>query len=216
MAATHRARNYATATVVMLLGTALVLSTVLLINRFSQGPDKEDLEQQAQFQVAQPEPPEREQVEKEPEPEPEPEPNNPPPSPLEGLGTEVGAGSFEINAPDFGADRMAGLEDDLIGDTDNVVMTDDSVDVAPQPVQRAPMQYPAEARQKGVTGYVVVNLLINARGEVERVKVLESRPGDTFEQVAVKAVRKWRFSPAKYQGEAVKVWAKQKIRFDLS
>ena len=216
MAATHKARNYTSAVGVMVLGTALVLSTVLLINRFSQGPDKEQVERRANFQVEQPDPPEREKVEKEPEPEPEPEPNNPPPSPLERLGTSVGAGSFEIASPDFNADRMAGLEDDLIGDTRDVVMTDDSVDVPPKPAERAPMEYPAEARQKGVTGYVVVNLLINARGEVERVKVLESEPGDTFEQVAVKAVRKWRFQPAEYQGEKVKVWAKQKIRFDLS
>ena len=216
MAGTHKVRNFTSAVLVMVLGTALVLSTVLLINRFSQAPDKEKVEQQASFQVKQPEPPEREKVEKEAEPEPEPEPNNPPPSPLEGLGSSVGAGSFEMASPDFNADRMAGLEDDLIGDTNDVVMTDDSVDVAPKPANRAPLKYPPEARQQGVTGYVVANLLINARGEVERVKVLEAEPGDTFKEVAVKSLRQWRFQPAEYQGEKVKVWAKQKIRFDLS
>lgn len=216
MAMTHKARNYTSAIALMLLGTALVLSTVLLINRFGQGPDREKVEEQASFQVEQPEPPEQEEVDKEPEPEPESEPNQPPPSPLEGLGTDVGAGGFEIATPELNEKGMGGLEDNLVGDSDDVVMTDDAVDVAPKPAKRAPLEYPSGARQQGVTGYVVVNLLINANGEVERVKVLESEPGDTFEQVAVESVRKWRFQPAKYEGDKVKVWAKQKIRFDLS
>ncbi|HKJ72059.1 MAG TPA: energy transducer TonB [Gammaproteobacteria bacterium] len=216
MAAHHPVRNYASATLVMALGTALVLGTVLLINSFSHGPDKEKLDKQARFQVEPPEPPKQKKVEKEPEPEPESEPNNPPPSPLEGLGTDVGAGGFKIATPDFNGDRMAGLEDSLLGDTRDVVMTDDSVDVPPKPARRASVKYPPAARKKGTTGYVVVNLLINTKGEVERVKVLDAEPGDTFRKAAVDAVRQWKFRPAEYEGEPVKVWAKQKIRFDLS
>lgn len=215
MAHTHKARNYGSAVGFMVLGTALVLGAVVLINAFNQGPEKKDVEDTAQFNVEPPEPPEQEKVEPEPKPEPEQQPNNPPPSPLEGLGTSVGAGSFEISSPDFQADSGS-LDDSLLGDTKDVVMTDDSVDVPPKPAQRTPMQYPPEARQKGVTGFVTVNLLINAQGQVEKVKVLESQPGGVFEDAAVKAVRGWRFQPAKYEGEAVKVWAKQKIRFNLS
>jgi hypothetical protein len=28
-------------------------------------------------------------------------------------------------------------------------------------------------------------------------------------------VNQWRFDPANYQGQAVRAWAKQRIRFDL-
>ncbi|MFA9460017.1 energy transducer TonB [Thiohalorhabdus sp. Cl-TMA] len=215
MAHTHPLRNYASATGFMVLGTALVLGTVLLINAYNKGPDKKEVEDTARFNVAPPEPPKQEQVEPEPEPEQEPQANNPPPSPLQGLGTSVGAGSFEIATPDFGG-NAGGLDDSLLGDTRDVVMTDDSVDVPPKAVERAAMQYPAAARQKGITGFVTVNLLVNAEGRVEKVKVLDSKPGGVFEEAAVEAVRAWRFEPAKYEGEAVKVWAKQKIRFNLS
>ena len=215
MAHTHKARNYGSALGFMTLGTSLVLGAVVLINAYNKGPDKEEVQDTAQFNVAPPEPPPQEKTEPEPKPEPKQQPNNPPPSPLKGLGTSVGAGSFAISSPDFNADG-GGLDDSVLGNTKDVVMTDDSVDVPPKPAQRTPMKYPPEARQKGITGYVTVNLLINAQGQVEKVKVLESQPGGVFEDAAVKAVRGWRFEPAEYEGESVKVWAKQKIRFNLS
>jgi len=46
--------------------------------------------------------------------------------------------------------------------------------------------------------------------------VLESEPEGLFDDVAVMAIKEWHFHPAQYQGQAVKVWAKQKIRFDLN
>jgi len=59
-------------------------------------------------------------------------------------------------------------------------------------------------------------LLISAAGEIEKVQVLESSPAGLFEESAVQGVRNWRFEPAQYQGRSVRVWAKQRIRFDLS
>ena len=108
------------------------------------------------------------------------------------------------------------MDDALLGDVGkNMVMSEDSVDVAPQPSERSAMEYPKKARKMGVSGYVVMNLLINKQGGVEKVKVLESQPANIFDDVAVTGVKTWRFKPAQYKGEAVKVWAKQKVRFDL-
>ncbi|MDZ7829414.1 MAG: TonB family protein [Halofilum sp. (in: g-proteobacteria)] len=36
-----------------------------------------------------------------------------------------------------------------------------------------------------------------------------------FEREALESVRNWQFEPARYQGQRVRVWARQKIRFDL-
>jgi protein TonB len=63
---------------------------------------------------------------------------------------------------------------------------------------------------------VVLNVLITPSGQVEKVKILESSPPQIFDQVAVESVRLWQFEPAVYKGQAVRVWAKQKIGFDLS
>jgi len=78
------------------------------------------------------------------------------------------------------------------------------------------MEYPDDAMKKRIKGYVIVNLLIAADGSVEAAQVLESSPSGVFDAVAVNGVRNWRFIPAKYKGNPVKVWAKQKIRFDFN
>jgi len=68
-------------------------------------------------------------------------------------------------------------------------MSEDSVDVAPSPSERSAMEYPKKARKMGVSGYVLMNLLINKNGNVEKVKVLESQPAEVFDDVAVAGVK---------------------------
>jgi periplasmic protein TonB len=46
--------------------------------------------------------------------------------------------------------------------------------------------------------------------------VLESQPAGVFDAAAVAGVQQWRFEPASYRGENVRVWARQRVRFDLS
>lgn len=53
-------------------------------------------------------------------------------------------------------------------------------------------------------------------GSVRQTQVLESSPSGVFDDAALQGVRSWQFEPAKYKGDSVRVWAKQKIRFDLS
>ncbi len=96
-----------------------------------------------------------------------------------------------------------------------MVMTDETVDTPPQATRQVAMQYPADAKRKGVEGYVTLSLLIDDQGQVQRVRVLESQPAGTFDQSAIDAVRQWNFEPAKYKGQSVRVWARQTIRFNL-
>ncbi len=50
----------------------------------------------------------------------------------------------------------------------------------------------------GVSGYVKVYLVIDVYGEVSQVRILTSEPtGYGFEEAALKAVREWKFEPAK-------------------
>ena len=62
----------------------------------------------------------------------------------------------------------------------------------------------------------MLSLLITATGEIEKMQVLEASPAGVFEDAALEGVRSWRFEPAQYQGRNVKVWARQRVRFDLS
>ena len=123
-------------------------------------------------------------------------------------GVDTGLASFMADDMDLG--------DSILGDVDkNMVMTEDTVDVAPKPTVRSAMEYPKKAKSQGIKGYVLINLLVSENGRVEKVKVLESEPEGVFDEVAVAGVKSWEFKPAQYKGKAVKVWAKQKIRFDF-
>ena len=63
---------------------------------------------------------------------------------------------------------------------------------------------------------MILSVLIGPTGQVERVKVLEAQPAGVFDDVAAAGVQTWKFEPATYRGENVRVWATQRVRFDLS
>jgi protein TonB len=123
---------------------------------------------------------------------------------------------LDLGLPGFSADDLGALEGDLLGGADGMVMTDDTVDQPPAASYQSPMIYPPRARARGVEGYVVFSLLIGITGEIEQVKIIESYPEGVFDEAAMQGINQWRFEPAIYQGQAVRAWAKQRIRFDLS
>ena len=61
--------------------------------------------------------------------------------------------------------------------------------------------YPAEARERGLEGYVVVRYDVTAAGAVRNAQVVEAQPQDTFDAAALVAVRSWVFQPALIDGE---------------
>lgn len=196
----------------MLAGSFLIIGTLLMINRLAKGPEAQELARQTSFQVERkPEPPPKKVVKRE---QPEPRRTRDINPPMVDLDTSLSG--IDMGIPGVTADDLGSLRDELLGDTRDVVMTDDSVDHPPRPTRQTPLPYPSSARKEGVEGYVVLSLLISAAGEIEKVQVLESSPAGRFEDSAVQGVRNWRFEPAQYQGRNVRVWAKQRIRFDLS
>lgn len=197
----------------MIFGSALVFLTVVMINRYSQLIQDEASQKVTNIEVKKkPKPPAQKKVRK-PKPKPKPRVNTAP-APITSLGSALSGIDFGL--PGFDADELSQFGGDLLGDNQNVVMTDDSVDEPPKAVSRAAIPYPPGARARGIEGYVVLSLLIAPNGKIEKVKVLEAQPSGIFDSVAETGIMNWKFQPAVYQGIPVKVWAKQKIRFDLS
>ncbi|NBD95880.1 MAG: TonB family protein [Gammaproteobacteria bacterium] len=196
----------------MFFGSVLIIGTLLMINRLAKGPDSQELTRQTSFSVERkPEPPPKKVVKRE---QPKPKRSRDINPPMVNLDTSLSG--IDMGIPGVSADDLGNMRDELLGDTRDVVMTDDSVDQPPRPTRQTPLPYPSSARKQGVEGYVVLSLLISAAGEIEKVQVLESQPAGLFEDAAVQGVQNWRFDPAQYQGRNVRVWAKQRIRFDLS
>lgn len=197
----------------MMIGTGLVLGTVVLVNHYSNTLDDTRADAGKQIALERKKPPPDQQVQQ-PKPKPKPRPRrNAPPAPLTGLDTSLSG--LDLGLPGFSADDLGALEGDLLGDTSGMVMTDDTVDQPPRATYQAPMVFPPRARARGVQGYVVFSLLIGITGEIEEVRIIESFPEGTFDEAATAGINQWRFDPALYQGQPVRSWARQRIRFDL-
>ena len=103
--------------------------------------------------------------------------------------------------PNTAAAPVAGL--DLRFVTDDYYHTRE-VDVRAEPLNEVQLVYPEPAYQRRVKGRVVLRLLINERGGLDQVSVLESEPRGTFEEAALAATWAVRFSPAKKHGRNVR------------
>jgi len=194
---------------VMLLGGLLMVILVVSFNKSVQ--DKEPV---VKKEVRQIKAEKKQKKAAKPKPKPKPKPRAAQPkAPLPNMNSLLGG--VAMNIPEFETNNIAGDASKLLEDiAEDAIMNENTVDVKPKVLARPPLEYPAEAAKNGIKGYVIINILIAKDGSVELAKILESEPSDIFDNAALNAVRSWRFSPAKYKQKPVKMWAKQKIRFE--
>lgn len=84
------------------------------------------------------------------------------------------------------------------------------------PLVRVDPDYPPQARQRRIEGYVDVIFTIGPAGTVEDARVVNSRPPAVFDEAALRAVRRWRYNPRVEDGVAVsRPGVKVRIRFEL-
>jgi protein TonB len=84
----------------------------------------------------------------------------------------------------------------------------------PRLLREVKAQYTEDARRKGVTGAVVLEIVIKSDGSVGDVKVLRGL-GSGLDDRAITAVRSWRFSPARRLGSPVDVIVEVEVEFSL-
>jgi len=73
--------------------------------------------------------------------------------------------------------------------------------------------YPPLAQATHVKGYVILEAIIDERGAVKGVSVLKSIP--LLDQAAADAVKQWRFTPARLNGQPVPVVMTVTVNFEL-
>ncbi len=91
--------------------------------------------------------------------------------------------------------------------------TVEDYDSPPKPVHLSKPKYPRKAFDNRIEGKVIVQILINAKGEVEDPQIVESVPG--LDEAALKCVKKWRFKPAMKAGKPVATLANAPIMFRI-
>lgn len=114
-----------------------------------------------------------------------------------GLSASVGGGPF-IGELGSGGPSLSGLFDgDII------------------PLQQIAPQYPREAARAHITGWVQLEVMVNADGTVRSARVVDAKPKGLFDASAVSAVLKWKFKPQVMNGQPVAQRGLQKIEFTL-
>jgi protein TonB len=89
----------------------------------------------------------------------------------------------------------------------------DETDSWPASLKRTLPTYPMAARQLGLAGTVVMNVLVNEQGTVDQVVLVSGIAGGDLNESAMRAVRSWTYRPATKQGVPVKVWTSEQIAF---
>ena len=194
----------------MILGGLLM---VVLVISFNKNVDKKEDKQKVKSRIVQMQK-HKKQLSQKPKPKPKPKPKKQTPkAPPPNLGSMLGG--LAMNIPEFASAGITGDSKDLLESiVEDTVMSEGSVDSKPKVSARGAMEYPEAAAKDGIKGYVIVNLLIAKDGSVELAKVIESQPEGVFDNTVLEGVRSWRFTPARYKGKSVKVWAKQKVSFN--
>ena len=86
--------------------------------------------------------------------------------------------------------------------------------VPPKPYARNPQpEYPKSARMSRRIGSVVLKCTVRADGTITDLAVVEGE--EPFVAAALKAVRRWRYEPAMFEGHPVSVPHKIEVRFQL-
>ena len=153
----------------------------------------------------------------EPPPPPEPEKEEPPPEldtpppPISldqldmalnpGTGS-AGSGDFALPTFEVGAKDLGGLDIFELGD----------VDSAPTPRSKIEFSYPASAKRKGIKGVVKIEYIVNDKGRVENISIIES-PSKILSDATRDVISRARFEPASKDGRPVKVRMRAAIPF---
>ncbi|MGB7055732.1 MAG: energy transducer TonB [bacterium] len=89
------------------------------------------------------------------------------------------------------------------------------VEVKPQPLVQVKPKYPSILVKAGIEGQTVVKALVDIDGSIMDVQILKSSGNQMLDEEALRAARKWKFSPAKQRDKFVRVYVSIPINFRL-
>jgi protein TonB len=130
------------------------------------------------------------------------------------LGTGSGGGAGSGRAVGNGPGVGAGIGPGLGGGSGGGPFRAGSGIEPPRLLREVKAIYTDEARRRGITGDVDLEIVVRRDGTVEDVRVLRGLDAG-LDQRAVAAVRAWKFTPARRQSEPVDVIVEVSVEFTL-
>jgi len=210
----HRLFRHAISAMIALAVSAVSLVGLAYLSEYVRPPVREPVVNAEPIIVA--EPPKRKQRETRPKPM-KAEPVRGPEMPTLDLPSMIQAPSLRARDPGGTTSLVRpGLsEDTSFAPTEDLVMSEELVDEPPRAILNPAPRYPASAQGQGIEGWVKMRVLLDRQGSVAQVVVTESKPSGVFDDAAVEAIGRWRFSPATFKGQSVQVWVRKTLTFRL-
>lgn len=67
---------------------------------------------------------------------------------------------------------------------------------------------------KNISAYVKAKFIVEEDGRVGTVEIMESNPLGLIDKEIIRAIKKWRYRPAKLNGKTVNSWVETKINWN--
>jgi protein TonB len=75
--------------------------------------------------------------------------------------------------------------------------------------------YPPLSRRLGEEGRVLLRVLVSSKGDADTVDLEDSSGFSKLDEAAIKAVKKWRFVPAKRSNQPISAYVLVPVKFSL-
>ena len=89
------------------------------------------------------------------------------------------------------------------------------VDVPPKMQRHAMPGYPFNLRRSGISGEAVIRFVVDTRGKTRDIEILSSTH-EEFGAAAAATVAKWRYDPARKNGQPVNVHLRMPMIFNIN
>ncbi|MFC4654561.1 MULTISPECIES: energy transducer TonB [Rheinheimera] len=128
-------------------------------------------------------------------PPPPPPPPQPPKAPVAEPNQSNTGGAIAFNMPSV---DVGGASTGL-GDPSSAMMRDGDA----TPIVRIEPKYPVQAARDGIQGWVKMRFTILEDGSVGEVEVVDADPKRVFDREAIRALKRWKYTPKVVNGKAV-------------
>jgi protein TonB len=131
--------------------------------------------------------------------EPPPSPQNVTTSKTASVAQGLDSSALAPAGVDFGGSGEGGLRQ---GGAPAVAMAGGS-DRGPVPQVRIDPDYPQQAKDRGIEGWVQFRFTVTKEGRVKDVVIVDSKPKGMWDRETLRAVNNWRYQPALKDGKPI-------------